>query len=66
MFSPGLPQLCSEPSEAEIAIWEALDAPASVGTLLSLNVSPKTLARLLNQGTIDYADSTRDTFLEHF
>lgn len=56
MFSPGLPQLCNEPSEEEIAIWEALDAPASVGTLLSLNVSPKTLARLLKQGTIDYAD----------
>ena len=56
MFSPGLPQLCNAPSEEEIAIWEALDAPASVGTLLSLNVSPKTLARLLEQGTIDYAD----------
>ena len=55
MFSPGLPQLCHEPSEEEIAIWEALDAPASVRTLLSLNVSPKTLARLLKQGTIDYA-----------
>lgn len=56
MFSPGLPQLCNTPSEEEIAIWEALDAPASVGTVLSLNVSSKTLARLLRQGTIDYAD----------
>jgi hypothetical protein len=56
MFSPGLPQLCNVPSEEEIAIWEALDAPASVGTLLSLNVSQKTLARLLRQGTIEYAD----------
>jgi len=56
MFSPGLPQLCNAPSEEEIAVWEALDAPASVGTLLSLNVSPKTLARLLRQGTIEYAD----------
>jgi hypothetical protein len=56
MFSPGLPQLCNEPSEEEIAIWQALDVPASVGTLLSLNVSPETLAQLLTQGTIDYAD----------
>jgi len=56
MFSPGLPQLCNAPSEEEIAVWEALDAPASVGTILSLNVSPKTLAGLLRQGTIEYAD----------
>ncbi|HKB65462.1 MAG TPA: hypothetical protein VKC61_06360 [Pyrinomonadaceae bacterium] len=56
MFSPGLPQLCNAPSEEEIATWEALDAPASVGTLLSLNISPETLAGLLEQGTIDYAD----------
>ena len=56
MFSPGLPQLCNEPTEEEIAIWEELDTPASVGTLLSLNVAPKTLAQLLKQGTIDYAD----------
>jgi hypothetical protein len=56
MFSPGLPQLCNAPSEEEIAAWEALDAPVSVGTLLSLNISPETLARLLEQGAIDYAD----------
>jgi hypothetical protein len=56
MFSPGLPQLCNAPSEEEIATWEALDAPAPVGTLLSLNISPETLARLLEQGAIDYAD----------
>jgi hypothetical protein len=56
MFSPWQPQLCNVPSEEEITIWEALDAPASVGTLLSLNVSPKTLARLLEQGAIEYAD----------
>jgi len=56
MFSPGLPQLCNVPSQEEIATWEALEAPASVETLLAVNVSPKTLARLLEQGTIDYAD----------
>lgn len=56
MFSPGLPQFCEVPSEEEIAIWEALDAPASVETLVNLNISPKTLERLLQQGTIDYAD----------
>ena len=56
MFSPGLPQLCNARSEEEVAVWEALEAPASVGTLLSLNVSPKTLERLIKQGTIEYAD----------
>ena len=56
MFSPGLPQLCNAPSEEEIATWEALDAPASVGTLLSLNISQETLTQLLEQGTIEYAD----------
>jgi len=56
MFSPGLPQLCNTPAPEEIAVWEALDEPATVKTLLSLNVSSATLARLLRQGTIDYAD----------
>ena len=54
MFSPGLPQLCKAPSQEEVAIWEALEAPASVERLLGLKVSPKTLARLLKQGTIEY------------
>jgi hypothetical protein len=56
MFSPGLPQLCNAPSEEEIVVWEALEAPAAVGALLSLNVAPNTLERLLKQGTIEYAD----------
>jgi len=56
MFSPGLPQLCNVPSEEEIATWEALDAPAPVRALLRLNISQETLARLLEQGTIEYAD----------
>jgi hypothetical protein len=56
MFSPGLPHLCNTPSPEEIAIWEALDEPAPVKTLLSLKFSSTTLARLLRQGTIEYAD----------
>jgi hypothetical protein len=56
MFSPGLPELCHEPSTEEIAIWDALDAPAPVEDLLSSNTSAQTLAQLLKQGTIEYAD----------
>jgi len=56
IFSPGLPQLCDSPSEEEVATWEALNAPASVGTLLGRNIAPNTLERLLKQGTLEYAD----------
>lgn len=56
IFSPGLPQLWNVPSQEDIAVWEALPTPASVGTVLGLNVSLETLEQLLIQGTIDYAD----------
>jgi hypothetical protein len=56
MFSPGLPELCHEPSTEEIAIWDALDAPAPVEDLLRSNTSAQTLAQLLKQGTIEYTD----------
>jgi len=56
MFSPGLPQLWHEPSPAEVEVWEALDHPAAVRTLLSRGHSRETLDDLLSQGTIEYAD----------
>ena len=56
MFSPGLPQLWHEPSTAEVELWEALDHPTSVSTLLSQGHSFETLEALLNQGAIEYAD----------
>jgi hypothetical protein len=57
VFSPGLPQLCDAPSDDEVTVWEALEAPVSVATLMSnLNVPLKTLAQLLKQGSIEYAD----------
>ncbi|HEX3184130.1 MAG TPA: hypothetical protein VHQ94_05005 [Pyrinomonadaceae bacterium] len=56
MFSPGLPQLWHEPSTAEVDVWEALDHPAAVRTLLSRGHSRETLDDLLSQGTIEYAD----------
>ena len=56
MFSPGLPQLWHEPPTAEVAVWEALERPALVQTLLSRGHSRETLEELLNQGTIEYAE----------
>lgn len=56
LFSPGLPQLWHEPSAAEVDLWEALDHPASVRTLLSRGHSGETLEALLSQGTIEYAE----------
>jgi len=56
MFSPGLAELCHEPSAEELAVWEALEAPASTGELLRSNASPQTLGELLKQGTIEYTD----------
>jgi hypothetical protein len=56
LFSPGLPQLWHEPSTEEVDLWEALDHPASVRTLLSRGHSGETLKELLSQGAIEYAD----------
>jgi hypothetical protein len=56
MFSPGLPQLWHEPSNAEVAVWEALDHPTAVRTMLSRGHSGETLEALLSQGTIEYSE----------
>lgn len=56
MFSPGLTQLWREPSPDEIDLWDALDSPTLVRTLLSHGHSDETLERLLSQGAIEYAD----------
>jgi hypothetical protein len=53
MFSPGLPQLWHEPSTEELDLWEALDAPTSVSTLLSRGHSLETLERLLSHGAVE-------------
>ena len=55
LFSPGLPQLCTEPSPEEVSIWEALATPASVRTLLDQH-SLTTLQELLSHGAIEYTD----------
>jgi len=52
MFSPGLPQLWHEPSSEELDLWEALDSPTSVSTLLDSGHSLETLERLLSCGAI--------------
>jgi len=56
MFSPGLPQLWHEPSSEEVNLWEALDSPTSVSTLLDSGHSLETLERLLTHGAIEYSD----------
>lgn len=52
MFSPGLPQIWHEPSPEEVDLWDALDSPTPVRTLLSRGYSVETLQRLLGQGAI--------------
>ena len=54
MFSPGLPELCHAPSAEEIAIWDALAAPAPLLDLLRRNASTQTPAHLLKQGIIEF------------
>ena len=56
MFSPGLPQLWQEPKPEEVDLWEALASPSSVGTLGRNGHAPETVKRLLEQGSIEYAD----------
>ena len=55
MFSPGLPQLWHEPSPDELALWDALDSPTPLSTLLSHGHSIETLERLLIHGAIEVA-----------
>ena len=59
MFSPGLPQLWHEPSPEEVDLWDALDSPTPVRTLLSHGHSVETLERLLGQGAIEFADENK-------
>jgi hypothetical protein len=54
MFSPGLPQLWHEPSTEEMDLWNALNSPTSVSTLLSRGHSLETLQTLLARGAIEY------------
>jgi hypothetical protein len=56
MFSPGLPQLWHEASTEDVDLWEALDSPTTVSTLLSRGHSVETLARLLEQGAIEFVE----------
>jgi hypothetical protein len=56
MFSPVLPQLWHEPSTAEVELWETLENPASVRTLLRRGHVGETLEKLLSQGAIEYAN----------
>jgi len=56
LFSPGFPRLCAEPSVSEVSIWEALEAPVSIKTLLDQGHSLTTLAGLLRHGAIEPAD----------
>ena len=53
MFSPGLPQLWHEPSLEELALWDALDSPTPVRTLLDHGHSLETLQTLLTRGAIE-------------
>ncbi|HSS19358.1 MAG TPA: hypothetical protein VLL54_04735 [Pyrinomonadaceae bacterium] len=55
IFSPGLPQLWYTPPPEDLEVWNALESPASVKTLLSRNLTPETIATLLRQGTAEYA-----------
>ena len=56
MFSPGLPQLWHEPSPEELDLWNALDSPTQVRTLLEHGHSVEMLERLLAHGAIEYAE----------
>jgi hypothetical protein len=54
IFSPGVPQLWQEASPKEVELWNALDSPARVSTLLSHGHSLETLETLLQRGAIEY------------
>jgi hypothetical protein len=53
LFSPGLPRLFTEPSPAEVSVWEALEAPVSIKKLLDHGHALTTLTDLLSHGAIE-------------
>jgi len=55
MFSPGRPQLWHEPTAAEANLWDALESPTQVSTLLRRGYSFETLQTLLSTGAIEYS-----------
>ncbi len=55
MFSPGLPQLWHEASPEEVNLWNALESPTLVRTLMGHRHSIESLERLLEQGVIEYS-----------
>jgi hypothetical protein len=56
LFSPALSQLWREPSAKEVDLWDALDSPNPVRTLLDQGHSIEMLKTLLNEGAIEYAN----------
>lgn len=61
MFSPGRAQLWHEPAPEEVDLWEALESPASVRTLLDHGHSLETIERLLDHGAIEYSTVSLST-----
>jgi len=53
MFSPGHPQLWHEPTSEELDLWDALDSPVAVTTLLAHGHPLETLERMLGHGAIE-------------
>jgi hypothetical protein len=58
-LGPGVEQFCHAPSSDEVAVWDALQFPQSVGVLHSQGHKRDTLKRLLNYGIIEYSDQIR-------
>ena len=56
LFSPGLPRLCVEPAPSEVSVWETLEAPVSIKTLLDQGHALTTLEGLLSHGAIEFTD----------
>jgi len=56
MFSPGLTQLWHEPSRQELELWDALESPTHVRSLLDHGHSVETLQTLLAHGAVETTD----------
>lgn len=54
MFSPGVPQLWHEPTPDEVSLWDVLESPVPLSTLLAHGHSFETLETLLTSGAIEY------------
>jgi hypothetical protein len=54
MFSPGIPDLWSTPSADELALWQAVEEPTVIDSLLTSGHALETIKTSLARQTLEF------------